>query len=107
MKASQWGCSRGVSLSSELCLAENEDDLQDEITILVVIFLLPEPDDSSDDVADKSSEDKDSDEIIIVFCAIWTRSSSLVVSIKTSSSSPIVSLWLNVFPNIPKPHLSF
>ena len=57
------------------------DDLLDEITGLVGICLLPEPDYSTDDVSNKSSEDEDSDKIIIVFCAIWTHSSSLIVSI--------------------------
>ena len=64
------------------------DDLLDEITGLVGIFLLPEPDDSIDDVSNKSSEDEDSDKIIIVLCAIRTRSCSLITSIRTHSSSP-------------------
>ena len=56
------------------------DDLLDEITGLVGIFLLLESDESSDDVSNKSSKDEDSDEIIIVFCAIRTRSFPLIVS---------------------------
>ena len=35
------------------------DDLLDDITGLVGICLLPEPDDSSDNVSNDSSEDKD------------------------------------------------
>ena len=68
------------------------DDLLDEITSLVGIFLLPEPDYSKDDVFNESSEDKGSDENIIVFCAIRTRSSSLISSIWTRYSSIIASL---------------
>ena len=68
------------------------DDLLDDITGLVGICLLPEPDDSTDNVSNKSSEDKDSDEIMIVFCAIWTRYSCLAESIWTRSSYLIASL---------------
>ena len=57
------------------------DDLLDEITDLVGICLLPKPDYSTEDVSNESSEDEDSDEIIIVFCVIQTRSSSLIASI--------------------------
>ena len=64
------------------------DDLLDDITGLVGICLLPEPDDSTDDIPNNSSEDEDSDEIIIVFCAIRTHSSSLIASIRTCSSFP-------------------
>ena len=65
------------------------DGLLDDTTGLVSIFLLPEPDDSIDNVSNESSEDKDSEKFIIVFCAIWTRSSSLIISIHTCSSSLI------------------
>ena len=57
------------------------DDLLDEITSLVGICLLPEPDDPIGHVPNESSEEEDSDKIIIVFCAIWTRYSSLIASI--------------------------
>ena len=67
------------------------DDLVDEITGLVGICLLPEPDDSSDDVSSESTEDEDSEKIRIVFCAIRTRSYYLIASIRTCSSSLIVS----------------
>ena len=68
------------------------DYLLDDITVLVGICLLPEPDDSTDDVSNDSSEDEDSDEIIIVLCAIRKFSSSLISSIWTRSSSLIASL---------------
>ena len=68
------------------------DDLLDGVTGLVGICLLPEPDDSTDDVSNESSEDKDSDENIIVSCAIRTCSSYLIASIRTCSSSIIASL---------------
>ena len=68
------------------------DDLLDNITGLVGICFLPEPDYSKNDVSNESSEDEDSDEIIIVFCAIRTRFSSLVASIWTRSSYLIASL---------------
>ena len=58
------------------------DDLLDEITGLVGICLLPEPADLTDDVSNESSEDNDSDKIIIVFCAIWKGSSSRIASIR-------------------------
>ena len=61
-----------------------------DITGLVGICLLPEPDDSTDDVSNESSEEEDSDKIIIVFCAIQTQSYSLIASIRTRSSSLIV-----------------
>ena len=78
---------------------QHVDDLLDEITILVGIFLLPEPDDSTYDVSNESYEDEDSDNIIIVFCAIRTRSYSLIASIQTRFSSLIASIWHNVFSN--------
>ena len=71
----------GVSSLSYLCLVVNVDYLLDDITDLVGICLLPESDESSYDVSNESSEAKNSDEIIILFCAIWTRSSSLIVSV--------------------------
>ena len=78
MKAPWWGCFKGVYSLSDLCLAGNVDDLIYDITGLVGICLLPEPHDSTDDVSNESSEDGDSDEIIIVFYTIRTRSSSLI-----------------------------
>ena len=62
------------------------DDLLDDITGLVGICLLLEPDYSTYNVSNDSSEDKDSDEIIIVVCAIRTRSYSLISFIRTCSS---------------------
>ena len=50
------------------------DYLLDEFTGLVGIFLLPESDESSGDVSNESSEDEELAEIIIVLCAIRTRS---------------------------------
>ena len=70
-------------------IGQNVDDLLDDITGLVVICLLPEPDDSTDNVSNESYEKDDSDEIIILFCTIKTYSSSLIVSIRTHSSSLI------------------
>ena len=60
----------GVSSLSHLCITKNVDDLLYEITGLVGICLLPEPDDLTDNVSNESSEDEDSDEILIVLCAI-------------------------------------
>ena len=68
------------------------DDLLNDVTVLVGICLLPESDESSDNVSNKSSEDEDSDEITIVFYAIWTHSYSLIASIQTHYSSILASL---------------
>ena len=68
------------------------DDLLDDVTGLVGIYLLPELDDSTDDVSNESSKYEGSDETIIVFCAIRTRYCSLIASMQTHSSSLIVSL---------------
>ena len=68
-----WGCFNGFYSLSDLCIAINVDDLLDEVTGLVSICLLLEPNDSLDDVFNEASEDKYSDKIIIVFCAIRTR----------------------------------
>ena len=57
-----------------------------DITGLVGIFPLPESDDSSENVSNESSEDKDSEKNIIV-CAIWTSSPSLVAYIRIRYSS--------------------
>ena len=51
---------------------------------LVGVCLVPESDESSDDVSNESSEDdedEESDEILIYFRAVWTRSCSLACSI--------------------------
>ena len=53
------------------------DYLLDYINGLVRICLLSEPDYSTDNISNESYEDKDSDEIIILFCVIRTSSSSL------------------------------
>ena len=68
------------------------DDLLNYITSLVVISVLLEPNNLSDDVSNESSEDEDSDNIIIVFFAIQTRSSSLIESIMACYSSLLASL---------------
>ena len=60
------------------------DDLLDEDTVLVGFHLVPESDESSDDVSNKSSDDdekKESDKISIYFCAIWKRSCFFAFSI--------------------------
>ena len=60
------------------------DNLLDDVTGLVGFYIVPEPDNSSHDVSDDSfedDEDKESDEISIYFCAIWTRSCSFACSI--------------------------
>ena len=68
VKASWWGCFKGVSSLSDLCLAGNVDDLLYDVTGLVGFCLLPELYESSDDVSNNSSEDdedEESDEISI------------------------------------------
>ena len=55
VKASSWGCFKGVSSLSDLCLAVDVDHLLDDVTGLVGIFLVPESDELSDDVSNKSS----------------------------------------------------
>ena len=92
MKASLCGCFKGVTSLSDLFLAGNVDIILYQITGLVVIFLLLESYKSSDDVSNESSEDKDSYEVIMVFCAIWTCSSNLIASKRTCSSYLIASL---------------
>ena len=60
------------------------DDLLDDVTGLVGFCLVPESDESSDNDYNESSkddEDEESDEISIVFCAIRTRSCSLIESL--------------------------
>ena len=99
IKASWWGCFKGVSSLSDLCSAKNVDDLLNYITNLVVICLLPKPDDSTDDVTKESSEDKDSEKNITVFCAIQTHYSYLISYIRTHSFSLIASSWRNVSSN--------
>ena len=75
------------------------DDLLDDITGLVGICLISEPDDSTEKFSNESSEDEDSYEIMIIFCAIQTRSSYLIAYIRTRYSFLIASLWRNVFSN--------
>ena len=55
VKASRWGCFKGVSSLSDLFLAGNVDNLLDDDTVLVGFCLAPESDESSEDVYDKSS----------------------------------------------------
>ena len=65
-------------------LAGNVDDLLDDVTGLVDFFLVPESDESSKDVSNKSyrdDEDEGSDEISIYFCAVWKLYCSFVCSI--------------------------
>ena len=60
------------------------DGLLDDVTGLVGFCLVPESDDSSDDIYDKLSEDdedEEPDEISIYFCAVWTRSCYFTYSI--------------------------
>ena len=68
------------------------DCLLYDITGLVGICLLTEQYDSIDDLSNDSSEDEDSDKIIILFCAIRTRSYSIIASIQTRSSTFIAPL---------------
>ena len=51
VKASWWGCFKGVSSLSDLCLAGNVDDLLDDVTGFVGTCLVPESYESSDDVS--------------------------------------------------------
>ena len=72
VKGPWWVFFNGVSSFSELCPARNVDALLYDVTGLDGIYLLPE--------SYLSSE-----KIIISFCAIRTRSSSLIESIRTRS----------------------
>ena len=101
VKASWWGCFKGVSLLSHLCLAGNVDDLFDTVTGLVVFNFFPESDEWSDDDSNKSSkddEDEESDEISIQFCAIRTSSCSLIASLwrNMSSNSYLASFIISI-----------
>ena len=71
---------KGVYLLSDLCLAGNVDGLLDDITGLIGIYLLPEPEDSTDNVSNQSSEDEYSEKNII-FCGIKKRLSSPISSL--------------------------
>ena len=54
------------------------------VKCLVDFFLVPESDESSDDVSDQSSnddEDEESDEIQIYLCSVWARSCYFACSI--------------------------
>ena len=62
VKTSSWGCFKGVSSLSDLCLAGYWDDLLVNITGLVVFFLVPDSDESPDDVSNESSEDNEDKE---------------------------------------------
>ena len=67
------------------------DDLLNDVTGLICIFLAPESDESSDNISNDSSEDdedEESEKIIIIVCAIRTRSCYLIAS-----------LWCNVSSN--------
>ena len=60
------------------------DYLLDGVTSLVGFSLVPESDESSDNVSDESSdndEDKESDEISIYLCSVLTRYCSLACSV--------------------------
>ena len=57
MKASLWGYFKGVSSLSGLRWSRNVDELLDDVTGLVSFSLVPESDESYDDVSDESSED--------------------------------------------------
>ena len=72
-KASWWGCFKGASSLLDLWSAGCVDDILDDVYILVDFFLVPESDESSDNVFNESSEDyedKELDEISIYFCTI-------------------------------------
>ena len=68
------------------------DDLLGYITGFVGICLIPEPYYPIDDVSNKSSEEEDSDEMIIVLCDIRKRTSSVIASKQTLYSSLIALL---------------
>ena len=59
MKASLWGCYKGVSSSSDLSFPWSLNDLLDDKTSLVGFCLVPESYDSSNDVSDEPSEDNE------------------------------------------------
>ena len=59
VKASWWGCFKGVSSLSDLCSAGNVDDLLDDVTGLVGFCLVTESDKSSDNVSNESSQDNE------------------------------------------------
>ena len=66
VKASWWGCFKGISSISDLCLDGNLDDLLDDVTSLVGFCFVTESDDSSDNVSNESYKDdgdKESDKI--------------------------------------------
>ena len=84
LEVSWWDCFKGVSLLSDLCLARNVDDLLDDVTGLVGFSLVPEWDESSDNVVNESFEDdeaEESDKISIYLYAVWTHSCSFAFSI--------------------------
>ena len=62
VKASWWNCSKGVYSLSDLCLAGNVDDLLYDVTGLIGFCLVPESDESSDDVFNESYEDDEDEE---------------------------------------------
>ena len=75
---------QGCACLSYLCLAGNVDYLIDDVTGLVDICLVPESNESRDNVSNESYEDdenEESDEISIVLCSIQTRSCSLIASL--------------------------
>ena len=76
------------------------DNLLNNITGLVGICLLSEPDDSTDDVSNESYEDKDSEEIIIVFGVIRTRSFSLIAYIRTVFGQTSVNTLQQTAPDV-------
>ena len=68
VKASWWGYFKGFSSLSDLCLAGNVDDLLYDATGLAGFCLVPELDESSDDVSNRSTdynEDEESDNILV------------------------------------------
>ena len=62
MKASWWGCFKGVSSLSDLCITENVDDLLYDFTGLIGFCLVPESDGSSDDISNESYEEDEDEE---------------------------------------------
>ena len=65
------------------------DNLLPDDTGLVGFCLVPESDESSDDVSDESSEDdedEESDKFLIYFCSVWTRSCYFACSVADFSA---------------------
>ena len=66
VQAFWWGCFKGVSSLSNMFLARHIDNVLEDITGLVGICLLSEPDYSWEYISNEKSEYEDSDKIIVV-----------------------------------------